>query len=128
MDTEITVTARQWSHGWELILDEDNATQVRTLGRAQTQVRDYLDTVHPEVDHSELRVHLVLDADDVTQEIERARQARETAELAEAQAARLIRDVVGDLRRSRGLSVTDTAAILGISRSRVSQLESSVAV
>ncbi|MEX3596110.1 hypothetical protein [Kocuria carniphila] len=59
MKTEITVTARQWSHGWELILDEDNATQVRTLERAKQQVRDYLNTVHPEIDHSELRVHLV---------------------------------------------------------------------
>jgi hypothetical protein len=48
----ITVTARNWKLGWELILDDHNATQVRTLAQADAQVRDYLDTVAPDIDHT----------------------------------------------------------------------------
>lgn len=61
----VTVTARAWAHGWELILNENHATQVRTLDRAQQQVRDYLDTLDPDVDHSTTMVILVLDPDSV---------------------------------------------------------------
>ncbi len=38
----INVTARQRSGGWELEIDEDNITQVRTLANASDQVIDYL--------------------------------------------------------------------------------------
>lgn len=61
---EITVTARKWAHGWELIIDEDNATQVRSLAHAERQVRDYFDTIEPEADHSAVHVSLVPDQKD----------------------------------------------------------------
>lgn len=60
----ITVTARKWAHGWELIIDEDNATQVRTLAHAAHQVRDYLGTIDPETDYSRVEVSLALEQED----------------------------------------------------------------
>ncbi|WP_300345582.1 hypothetical protein [Nesterenkonia sp.] len=76
----ITVTARKWAHGWELIIDENNATQVRTLAHAAQQVRDYLDTIDPETDHSQVNVLLTLDQEDVAAELAADRQARRAAE------------------------------------------------
>lgn len=52
----ITVVAHRWERGWELWLDGEPATQVDDLRRAESQVRDYLDTVNPHVDHSRWRV------------------------------------------------------------------------
>lgn len=57
---EITVTAHKWEHGWELALSDEDITQVNNLARATAQVRDYLDTVYPHVDHSHVKVHLVV--------------------------------------------------------------------
>lgn len=117
----LTVTARRWAHGWELIISEHDATQVRSLAHARQQVRDYLDTIDPDTDHSGIEINLIPEVG--ADQIERARQARRKAEAAEAQAAKAIRAVVDDLRHRRGLSVSDTAALLGVSRGRVSQLE-----
>ena len=55
----ITVIAKRWSGGWELWHGDDCWTQVRHLKNAEQQVRDYLDTVEPELDHSNLTVELV---------------------------------------------------------------------
>lgn len=60
--TEITATARKWAHGWELWLDGEAATQVATLDKAEQQVRDYLDTEVPDVDHSTWRISVISDA------------------------------------------------------------------
>lgn len=117
----ITVTATRWAHGWELHFGEDDATQVRSLANADQQVRDYLDTIDPDTDHSQLTINLV--PEQGADEIEQARQARQEAEDAETRAAQQIRDVVHDLRKNRGYSITDTAALLGVSRTRVTQLE-----
>lgn len=125
-EKEIVVTVRHWEHGWELILGEDDATQVRSLAHAETQVRDYLDTIEPEVDHSGVTVTLVPDSG--AEEIQQARQARNEAERAAAEAAEQIREVVTDLRQRRGYSLSDTAALLGVTRARVSQLENSTKV
>ena len=43
------VTATPWSGGWELTLDDDNITSSRYLSDARQQVRDYLDTIQPNV-------------------------------------------------------------------------------
>lgn len=52
MNSIIEVTATQWESGWELSIDGEPVTQVATLDNANQQVRDYLDTVEPNVDHS----------------------------------------------------------------------------
>ncbi|WP_349826858.1 hypothetical protein [Brevibacterium litoralis] len=59
MSEPLTVTARPWEHGWELIISEDDATQVRSLDNAVDQVRDYLGTLDPETDHSATPVLVV---------------------------------------------------------------------
>lgn len=120
MTDKIVVTANRWAHGWELIIDEDNATQVRTLAKAQQQVRDYLDTLYPENDHSDVTVHIVYAK--VEEQLRQARSAQIAAQKAEEEAAKRIREIVSDLR-NEGISLTDTAAILEVSKSRVQQLQ-----
>lgn len=120
MSKHITVTVHRWAHGWELIIDDDNATQVRTLAKAQEQVRDYLDTLYPEQDHSDVVVHLVYEK--VEDQLRQARSAQLAAQKAEEEAAQQIRAIVADLRKE-GISLTDTAAILEVSKSRVQQLQ-----
>lgn len=116
----VKVTARRWEQGWELIIDSDHATQVRTLDRAVQQVRDYLDTDDPDVDHSGWVVIVVPEIDGLD-EVRAAREVtRRAAEMSEQAAARS-RAVATNLR-AQGLSVTDTAEIMGVSRGRVSQL------
>ncbi|KJQ54223.1 antitoxin HicB [Microbacterium sp. SA39] len=121
---DITVTARKWEHGWELWLDGEAATQVATLDKAEQQVRDYLDTEEPEVDHSTWSVTVVPDIGALGDEVVAARIAREKAIAASETAASESRRVVRHLREA-GFSVTDSAAILGVSRGRISQLVSS---
>lgn len=120
MTKKITVTANHWAHGWELIIDEDKATQVRSLAKAQQQVRDYFDTLEPELDHSDLVVHLVYA--DVEEELRQAREAQAAARKAEEEAAQKVRSVVAQLR-SEGVSLADTAALLEVSKSRIQQLQ-----
>lgn len=64
----LPVTSRRWSGGWELSLDEDHATSVRDLARAADQVRDYLGTIAPETDHSQVSVVIVPDREPATGE------------------------------------------------------------
>lgn len=119
----INVTARQWSGGWELEIDEDNITQVRTLANATDQVIDYLDTVNPDVDHSSWEIRIIPDLGELTERIAESKRATAHAADLQVEAARLSREVVRDLR-ARHLSVSDVAAVLEISRGRVSQLDS----
>ncbi len=120
----IDVTATRWDGGWELAIDGDPVTQVRTLDRAEQQVRDYLDTLNPAVDHSDVSVNLVPNlGDGVSVHVKEAREATAAAQEHQLAAARQARTVVRELR-AHGVSVTDTAALLGVSRGRISQLDS----
>lgn len=117
----INVTATKWKLGWELALDSGGVTQARTLATAERQVRDYLDSVDPDVDHSEVEVCVVPRIGSVLNDVREARVASQAAQEATVDAARKMRAAVRGLR-SAGLSVTDSAAVLGVSRGRVSQL------
>ena len=117
-----TVRAVRWKQGWELHIDGEGVTQVRTLDRAAEQVRDYLQSMHG-TDFSDATVEVTPDLDGLEVEIAQARRDVVDAAQAQARAAARSRAVARELRR-RGLSVTDTAAILGVSRGRVSQLVS----
>jgi DNA-directed RNA polymerase specialized sigma subunit len=119
----VTVQANRWKLGWELILDDENATQVRVLSQAADQVRDYLDTVDPAVDHSDWSVTVVPNLGSLISEVREAQEATKAAAEAQVMAGEKLRSVVARMRKE-GLSVTDTAAILGVSRGRVSQLAS----
>ncbi|MGO2660656.1 hypothetical protein [Mycetocola reblochoni] len=111
----------RWEHGWELDIDADNATQVRTFDKAPQQVRDYLDTLHPDADHSSIEVHVVPELGALSERIREAQEAKRDAEARQLAAARQSRDVAAELH-AQNLSGTDIAAILGVSRGRVSQL------
>lgn len=117
----ITATAHKWEQGWELHLDGDPATQVATLDKAEQQIRDYLDTVDPGTDHSGWNVTIVPEIGALYEEVTAARSATEQATAASVAAAARARAAARHLREA-GFSVTDSAAILGVSRGRVSQL------
>ncbi|MCL2091368.1 MAG: antitoxin HicB [Micrococcales bacterium] len=114
------VRAVRWARGWELHIDGVGVTQSRSLASAERQVRDYLATlydvdadgvdvvVRPEVDGLEERA---------AQAVARTRAAEEESRSAAAQ----VRAVVTQLRDA-GVSVDDTARIMGVSKGRVSQL------
>lgn len=117
----ITITAHRWLDGWELRRDGDPITQVRTLDKARQQVVDYYDTIDPSVDHSSWEVVVVPEIGKLGEDVANAKRATEEAADAAREAAKRTRQVVRELR-DQGYSVTDTAAILGVSRGRVSQL------
>jgi DNA-directed RNA polymerase specialized sigma24 family protein len=118
--TKMNVLASRWSGGWELEIDEDHHTQVATLAKARQQVVDYLDTIDEATDHSDWDIRIVPQIEAIG-EIEEARRATSQATQAQAEAARLSRHVVRRLRGD-GLSVSDIATVMGVSRGRVSQL------
>lgn len=55
----VSVPATRWELGWELWMNDDHVTQSRTLADAAQQVRDYLDTEHGEIDHSDWTINVV---------------------------------------------------------------------
>ena len=120
MTETYTVTAKRWKHGWELHIDGEGVTQTRTLATAKDQVRDYLESMHDR-DFTDATVDITIDLDGYEDEVAAAR--REVAEAAAAQQRAAARSrAVATTLRARGLSVTDAAEVLGISRGRVSQL------
>jgi DNA-directed RNA polymerase specialized sigma24 family protein len=121
MMSEVFVTASRWALGWDLEVDGLGATQVRTLAKAEQQVRDYLDTLDPSTDHAHWVIHVVPDIGDILDDIRQAREATLAAARAQAAAGRKMRDVAHRLR-AQGLSMADTAILLGVSKGRVSQL------
>jgi len=121
MSQRVAVRTTSWKLGWELELDEDHHTQVRTLPQAVQQVHDYLDTMEPDVNHDDWEIDIQLDIGPVIDQVKAAKAASAAAAAATREAAQLMREAVWQLRH-QGLSVTDIAWILGVSRGRVSQL------
>ena len=118
--TALNITARRWSGGWELWNGDDCWTQVAHLADARQQVVDYLATVDEGTDHSGWDVTITPDVSSAAQ-VKAARQATERAALLQKEAASAWREAAIALR-AEGLSVSDTAAVMGVSRGRVSQL------
>jgi len=116
------VRAVKWSEGWELHVEGEGVTQTRTLDKAVDQVRSYLETLHGG-SFSEADISVTADLGPLTEEVSAARQAVRDAAAAQEAAAKKSRAIAGKLRRE-GLSVTDAAVVLGVSRGRVSQLVS----
>ncbi|MDN5604783.1 MAG: hypothetical protein L0G59_05110 [Kocuria sp.] len=56
----VVAHARAWAGGWELVLHDEQATQVSELDFAEQQVRDFLDTVEPDLDHSDVDVEIII--------------------------------------------------------------------
>lgn len=124
MDTDTShykVTATPWSSGWELTLDDDNITSTRRLSDAHQQVRDYLDTIQPNVDHSHAHIEIHPDLGGIEIDIDKAKNEGKAAAKHQEEAAKSIRRVVLQLK-VKGVSSHDSAELLGISRGRIYQL------
>jgi len=116
------VIAKRWEHGWELHIDGIGVTQSRLLSDAEAMVRDYLaaDDIS-DAETAEVTIHP--DLGGLEDLIPAVRAQTEGAQIAQQEAARAARDLVARLRQA-GLSVADTAAVLGVTKGRVSQLVS----
>lgn len=123
MNETYKVRAVKWAEGWELHIGGEGVTQVRTLDKAEMQVRDYLASLH-ERDFTGVEVVVVPSLDGLEDEVAAVRKEAAAAAAAQAAAGEHSRRVARALR-ARGLSVTDSAAVLGVSRGRVSQLVNS---
>ena len=115
-----TVTAKRWKHGWELHIDDVGVTQSRTLTTAEQMVRDYVETLL-DIDASDAEVVIVPELGGLEDRARKVREHAKAAEQARREAAREARELANALR-AEGLSISDTAAVLGVSRGRVSQL------
>lgn len=117
-----TVTAQRWEDGWELYVGDVGVTQSTTLATARQEAQDYLATMlggEPE----DYPISLFYELGGLENEAEASRQATAEAAKAQEDAAARARQVARELRAT-GLSVTDVAEIMHISRGRVSQLTS----
>jgi hypothetical protein len=114
------VTAKRWKHGWELNIDGVGVTQSRTLDTAEQMVRDYIETL-TDKDVSGDRVVITPDLGELDRKVRTVRELLAAADRQQQEARNSYRALAADLRAA-GLSVSDTAAILGVSRGRVSQL------
>jgi len=116
------VTAKRWEHGWELHIDGIGVTQSRLLSDAEAMVRDYLAT--DDISDAETaEVTISPDLGGLEDLIHAVRAQTEGAQVAQQEAARAARNLVTQLRQA-GLSVADTATILGVTKGRISQLVS----
>lgn len=120
MSTTYNVKATRWEGGWELHISDNDVTQVRTLDKAVQQVRDYLDTMY-DGSHDNDAINIIPDLGGDEIEIKQAKDQMDTGVRLQNEAAARIRVITKRLRES-GMSVTDTAAVLGVSRGRVTQL------
>ena len=114
------VTAKRWKHGWELHIDGVGVTQSRTLDTAEQMVRDYIETL-TDKDVTSDTVVIVPELGALDREVRTVREQLAAADRQQQEARNSYRALAADLRAA-GLSVSDTAAILGVSRGRVSQL------
>jgi hypothetical protein len=120
--TIYVVCAKRWAHGWELHIDGIGVTQSRTLDGAEQMVRDYVETLTGR-DVSDATIVIQPDLGGLEAKAADVRKQIERAQRENRQAAAASRALAGELRAA-GLSVSDTATVLGVSRGRVSQLVS----
>ncbi len=117
----MTYTARavRWEHGWELHVEGVGVTQVRVLARAEQQVRDLVETMTGQPCDADVVV--VPDLGGLQERVATVRALTTQAAAAQREAAEEARRVVRDLRAA-GLSASDVATVMHVSRGRVSQL------
>jgi hypothetical protein len=114
------VTATRWAHGWELHIDGVGVTQSNTLADAEGMVRDYLE-LDARADADTAEIVVTPDLGGVEAMAREAHRRTVEAQQAQRDAAKLSRDAVLALR-ALGLTVADTAVIMGVTKGRISQL------
>lgn len=119
-----TAVAKRWEGGWELHIEDVGVTQTRTLSNAAQQVANYIATaLDVEVSPDRIRIRPDLDSA-LLAAADKARADVKAAAAAQEDAARRQREIARRLREEEHLSVSDTAAVMHVSRGRVSQLTS----
>lgn len=115
------VVAKRWRLGWELHISGVGVTQSRSLAEAEETARDFiaLDLDVP-ADSFDLRIVPEV-GNGIDRKVEQIRDEINAAAQAQNRAAESSRALVGELK-GLGLSGKDTAAVLGITPQRVSQL------
>lgn len=119
--TTYNVTAKHWKRGWELHIDGVGVTQCRSLGEAETMVRDYVESLTGANTGGAVVVITPEVGGGLDEQAGAAREAVAAADRATREAAAKSRKAARDLREA-GLSGRDIAAILRVSAQRVSQL------
>jgi len=108
---------------WNVRVPEvERSTQARNLAEAEAMARDLIaimDDVPPDTFAVEVKIVL---PDDVRRELQRSAELREQAAKAQAEAARLARDVAVRLRDELGMSLRDIGRSLGVTFQRAKQL------
>ena len=120
----LNVAARKWHGGWELeIVPDVHYTQVVHLSQARKQVLDYLDTVWPEgeKEHEGWEINIIPDLASLSRDLIVARKKMQEADEIRRQAAEATRQAVLALKED-GITQSDIAFLMGVSRARVSQL------
>lgn len=122
--TAYAVSARRWEHGWEhgweLHIDGIGVTQSRTLDTAGKMARDYIESLTGR-DTAGDEVIVRPDLGGLEDKAAAVRERVERTQREAGEAAAASREIARQCRAA-GLSVSDTATILGVSRGRVSQL------
>lgn len=117
-----SVKAKRWSGGWELHVADVGVTQSRTLGKATEAARDFIATIYDIEDTSGIKLDLLVHlGDGLDYRVRRVSDLKAEVALRQAEAARESRETARALVEA-GLSTTDAADVLGISKGRVSQL------
>ncbi len=119
--TKYNARAVRWEHGWELHVAYVGITQVRTLGNAEQQVRDLVQTMVPDAVMSADDIQIVVSLDGEDLDVTEVRALNQQVQRDLREAAHQSRALVRNLR-GHGVSVSDSAALLGVSRGRISQL------
>lgn len=115
-----TARAVRWEHGWEIHVDGVGVTQCRTLADAERMARDLVATMLGG-EGTDYTVTVRTDLGGLEDEAAAVRARREQVAQETRETAAASRAVARKLRDA-GLSVTDIAIVLGVSRGRVSQL------
>ena len=120
MTHEVTVQATRTPQGWDLTLEGGDSpiARVSTLDKARPAI---LEQLNAGADHSESVLVILPAASELGADIRAARTATLEAAVAQEAAARATRDLVLRLDAA-GYRSADIAGLLGVSRSRVSQL------
>jgi len=108
---------------WNIRVPEvERSTQARNLNEAEAMARDLvaiMEDIPPDSFDIEVKITL---PDDVRRELQRSAALREQAAQAQAEAARLARDVAVRLRDELGMSLRDIGKALGVTFQRAKQL------
>lgn len=118
--TTYRVRVRKWRRGWELYVAGMGVTQVKRLADAERQARDYIETMTDKTAADDV-LDFSYELGDLGGRVDQARKLTAEAADIQRQAAANARQVVTDLHKD-GIAAADIATLMGVTRSRVSQL------